>query len=384
VTPERWREIQALFNAALERAPEEDRVTFLREACGDDAALLAELESLLRADASGASVLDTRADRALGLAAASPGPGARVGPYELLGSIGTGGMGEVFLARRAEGGFDQRVAIKLIRPDAGSAQVLGRFTRERQILARLSHPNIAHLLDGGAAEDGRPYFVMEHIEGEPIDDYCRRRGARLGERLRLMIDVCAAVHHAHRSLVIHRDLKPDNILVTADGTAKLLDFGIARVVDPDEGLAVALTDPRQRVLTPQYAAPEQVRGEPVTTATDVYALGVLLYELVAGELPYSTRDVPPSQLERVIGEARILPPSRVASRERVPPALDAACLRALERDPDRRYASAAELGATLEALLAPPPRRRRWLLLAIGIALAVAALAGFAIGRWAT
>jgi serine/threonine-protein kinase len=132
VTPERWREIQALFNAALERAPEEDRVTFLREACGDDAALLAELESLLRADASGASVLDTRADRALGLAAASPGPGARVGPYELLGSIGTGGMGEVFLARRAEGGFDQRVAIKLIRPDAGSAQVLGRFTRERR------------------------------------------------------------------------------------------------------------------------------------------------------------------------------------------------------------------------------------------------------------
>ncbi len=381
MTPERWREVQALFDAALEQAPEQ-RASFVHRACGDDAALRDEVESLLRADGATATALDTTADRALGLAPPAAVAPDRVGAFAIDRRIGAGGMGEVYLAHRAEGGFEQQVAIKLIRAGAGSGQVVQRFTRERQILARLSHPNIARLFDGGATADGRPYFVMEYVDGRPITAHCDGRGASLAERLRLMVDVCDAVHHAHRSLVIHRDLKPDNILVTDAGVVKLLDFGIARLVDPEEGVAVAITDPRQRVLTPQYAAPEQVRGEPITTATDVYALGVLAYQLVAGAPPYSTRGVPPSQLERVICGATIEPPSAVATGASIPPAVDAACLRALARDPNERYASAAELGAALGAgIAAAPPRPSgKWALVIALIALA--AVAGFALGKW--
>ncbi len=382
MTPERWREIQALFDAAVERS-EGERDAFLLRACGDDAELRTEVDALLRADAIGSSVLDDTADRALGLATALPEAGARVGAYELLERLGAGGMGEVFAARRAEGGFEQRVAVKLIRAGADSAQVAARFARERQILAGLSHPHIARLLDGGATDDGRPYFVMEHVSGSPIDAYCDAVAAGLSFRLRLLADVCAAVHHAHQCQVIHRDLKPDNIFVTADGSVKLLDFGIARVVDPEEGVAVAMTDPRQRVLTPQYAAPEQVRGEPVTAATDVYALGVLLYRLITGVLPYSTKGVLPSQLERVICGADIPPPSEVSTVLLIPSALDAVCLRALARAPDDRYRSAADLGAALAAIAAPPVQRwqwsSRWI---VAAAIVFAALLGFAVGRW--
>ncbi len=380
MTPERWREVQALFDAALERAPEQ-RASFVHGACGDDAALRHEVESLLRADGATSTALDTTADRALGLAPPAAAAPERVGAFVIDRPIGAGGMGEVYLAHRAEGGFEQQVAVKLIRAGAGSGQVVQRFTRERQILARLSHPNIARLFDGGATADGRPYFVMEYVDGQPIAAHCDARRAPLAERLRLMADVCDAVHYAHRSLVIHRDLKPDNILVTDAGVVKLLDFGIARLVDPEEGVAVAITDPRQRVLTAQYAAPEQVRGEPITTATDVYALGVLAYQLVAGAPPYSTRGVPPSRLEQVICGTTIEPPSAVANGAPIPPAVDAACLRALARDPNDRYASAAELGAALTAGIAlPPPRPRRW---ALVIALIVlAAVAGFVVGKW--
>src|SRR5690349_193779 len=210
----------------------------------------------------------------------------QIGPYRVLRRIGQGGMGAVYLAERDDE-FRQQVAIKLVKRGMDSEFVLRRFRNERQILAALNHPNIARLLDGGTTTDGRPYFVMEYIEGKPITEYADQQRLSTAERLQLFQEVCAAVHYAHQNLVIHRDIKPSNILVTADGTPKLLDFGIAKLLNPDlaahtlEATAVAI-----RLMTPEYASPEQVKGEAITTASDVYSLGVLLYELLTGHCPY--------------------------------------------------------------------------------------------------
>ncbi len=208
-------------------------------------------------------------------------------------------MGEVWLAERADGEFDSRVALKLVRAELESEAILSGFLRERRILARLAHPGIARLLDGGRSRTGEPYFVLEHVDGTPITEWCIDRGLSLDERLRLMIEVCEAVDHAHRSLVVHRDLKPSNVLVDSSGRPKLLDFGIAKLLSPEPGDANLLESAASRLggaraFTPGYASPEQIRGEPVTTATDIYALGVLLYELLTGEKPFprASRSLP--------------------------------------------------------------------------------------------
>jgi non-specific serine/threonine protein kinase/serine/threonine-protein kinase len=299
VTPERFRQIRDLADAALDR-PQVERAAFLAESCSGDDALRAEVDSLLAAyeDVRSDGFLETPAAELPGSAAAAQedapaeGPlpaGTRLGPYEVRDAVGRGGMGIVYRAVRADDEYRQVVAVKVILRGMDTAVGQRRFREERQILAGLDHPGIARLLDGGTTQDGLPYFVMEYVEGEPIDSYCDHRRLGVVDRLRLFLGVCAAVHHAHRSLVVHRDLKPGNVLVTPEGVPKLLDFGIARLVRPagDPG-AVDPTVTLLRMLTPDYASPEQVRGQAVTTATDVYSLGVLLYELLSGHRPYKT------------------------------------------------------------------------------------------------
>ncbi|PYQ59153.1 MAG: hypothetical protein DMF53_19250, partial [Acidobacteria bacterium] len=274
--------------------------------------------------------------------------GQRVGPYRVVREIGRGGMGAVYLAVRADEEFDQRVALKLV--GLGSAaEIVRRFRAERQILAHLDHPNIAKLLDGGTAEDGRPYFVMEYVEGRPIDEYAGKLPLR--ERLALFREVCAAVHFAHQNLIVHRDLKPGNILVTADGVPKLLDFGIAKLLDPGRS-DPGLSDLGLRPMTLQYASPEQVRGEPITTASDVYSLGVLLHVLLTGRSPYAAAADDRPALERAILQGETVRPSQaVATREearRLAGDLDTIVLRAMDPEPGRRYASAEQLAADVQ------------------------------------
>ncbi|MBL8173560.1 MAG: protein kinase [Bryobacterales bacterium] len=290
MTPERYQTVKTIFQRALE-LPSAHRPHYLDHACGGDADLRKAVESMLQSDTEETTFLDKSPVDPVSklLEQAEMKPPSRVGQYEILREIGRGGMGAVYLASRADDQYRKQVAIKLVLRDRENAQVLERFRRERQILANLDHPNIALLLDGGATTDGLPYLVMEYVEGLPIDEYCDNNKLDVSARLRLFLTVCAAVHHAHQNLVIHRDLKPSNILVKKDGTVKLLDFGIAKLVQaqPAAGQAMDKTATAMRILTPEYASPEQVRGDPVTTATDVYQLGVVLYELLTGHHPFA-------------------------------------------------------------------------------------------------
>ena len=350
---DRWTQIQTLFAAALERPPGA-REAFLRTACGDDPDLLAEVRSLLAADADGHPLLDSLALDAIALPTdllpdgILPAEGERVGPYRIVRPLGRGGMGAVFLAERADGQFEQQVALKLIRGGAASGQIVQRFQSERQILARLQHPYIARLLEGGLTEDGRPYFAMEYVDGVPFDQYCDAHDASISERIQRFRMVCEAVQYAHRRLVVHRDLKPSNILVTNDGTVKLLDFGIATVLAGEDGVRAnpGRTQTGHAVMTPAYAAPEQVRHAPVTTATDVYALGVVLYEVLAGQRPFDLSDCSPAEMERIVTEQTPPPPSAIAPPNRrrlLRGDLDTIVRKALRKEPERRYASAEQL-----------------------------------------
>jgi serine/threonine-protein kinase len=372
----RWTQIQTLFEAALERKPAE-RAAFLQTACADDPDLLAEVRSLLAADADAHPMLDSLALDAIALpsdllpAGILPSKGERVGPYRIVEPLGQGGMGAVFLAERADGQFEQQVALKLIRGGAASEQIVRRFQSERQILARLQHPHIARLLDGGLTEDGQPYFAMEYVDGVPLDQYCAARDCSVAERLRLIQTVCEAVQYAHRRLIVHRDLKPSNILVIPDdsgtgsgGTVKLLDFGIAKVLtgEDDANASPALTQTGRAVMTPAYAAPEQVRHAAVTTATDVYALGVVLYELLAGERPFALAGRSPAEVERIVCERAPEPPSSVAPSDRqraLRGDLDTIVLKALRKEPERRYTSAEQLADDLQRYLDGRPVEAR-------------------------
>ncbi len=347
--------LEALAARDPELAVEVARLLALdSEADGPIEALRSEV-----ADAAGRRLLGAQpADR----------PPERLGAWKLGEKLGAGGMGEVWAAERIEGGFTQRAAVKLVRSGVSSLEIAARFRRERQVLARLSHAAIARLLDGGVAPDGRPWFAMERVDGEPITDYARNRALPLAERIRLMVEVARAVDAAHRSLVVHRDLKPSNILVTATGEPKLLDFGLAKLLEPEDDPRLTRTD--MRALTPAYAAPEQVLGEPVTMATDVYALGVLLYELITGELPHARRSPTSEGLaEEVSRETVERPSSRVrkaaasgANRalggltparlaHRLEGDLDTIVLAALKREPERRYPTAAAFADDLERFL---------------------------------
>ena len=276
-----------------------------------------------------------------------PAPGDRFGPYRILHALGRGGMGAVYLAERDDDQFRMTVAIKLMRSNLVTHETLERFKTERQILASLDHPNIARLLDGGAAPNGTPFVVIEYIDGEPITDYCRRHELSIRDRIRLFRKVCSAVQYSHQNLIVHRDLKPGNILVTKDGEPKLLDFGIAKLLDP---AASSQTQTNARLMTPDYASPEQVRGEPVTTATDIYALGVLLYELLTGTASLQSRQTTDTYaIEQAICTEEPTRPS--TTRRELRGDLENILLMALRKEPARRYASAEQFSEDLRRYL---------------------------------
>ena len=355
LTPERWQQVSAILDEALEldgRA----RSAFLDRVCAGDEELRARIEGLLVADADSNGFLEAPAGHHLPdlvppVSPDGPSAGTLIGPYRVLRELARGGMGEVCLAERADGQFDQCVALKLIRQGMGTGELHRRFLAERRILARLNHPNIARLLDGGITADGQPWFAMEYVDGQPLMAWCEARHATLAARLALFRDVCEAVRYAHQSLVVHRDLKPSNLLVTPPGQVKLLDFGIAKLLDEapvstEDGQQSPATRTELRLLTPEYAAPEQIRGEPVTTATDVYALGAVLYELLTGQRAHRFERNTLAEMERVVCETEPTRPSQAAPaarRRELSGDLDTIVLKALEKSPSRRYPSVEAL-----------------------------------------
>lgn len=385
-----WSRVKALFAGAMEQ-PLDRRDAWLRQCCAGDAAMYTEVNSLLGAHALPADaflsgggarlVAPLLAERDAERAA--PASGERVGPYSLLQLLGEGGMGRVYLAARVDGQFRQNVALKLIRAEFATHEAGERFLRERDILARLTHPHIAQLHDGGVSAAGIPYFTLEYVEGQPITRWCDERRLGIADRLRLILKVCDAVQYAHRNLIVHRDLKPSNILVNREGEPKLLDFGIAKALDPDA--APGLTATQTRPMTREYAAPEQVLGEPISTATDVYTLGVLIYELLCGQLPYARAQRGEVSWPKAIVEDDPEPLGRAlsrttgtaddggtaaAARSATLPVLqrslrgdlDRIVCRALEKVPDARYASvtafADDLRAWLDGRALPGGNRR--------------------------
>jgi non-specific serine/threonine protein kinase/serine/threonine-protein kinase len=312
---ERWQRINTLYHAALERDTAQ-RAVFLHDACAGDDELREEVESLIAAHHKAAAFIQRPAfASALRLLAGDEpaGEGQQIGPYQVIREIGRGGMGVVYLARRADD-YEKHVAIKLIKRGMDTDFILRRFRHERQILAGLDHPYIARLLDGGTTADGLPYFVMEHIEGQPINEYADARCLSIDDRLKLFRKVCAAVQYAHQNLVIHRDIKPGNILVTSGGVPKLLDFGIAKLLTPEASADATATATALCLMTPEYASPEQVRGERATTASDVYSLGVVLYELLSGHSPYCLKSRSPQEIARIISEVEPERPSTAVNR----------------------------------------------------------------------
>jgi TolB-like protein/Tfp pilus assembly protein PilF/tRNA A-37 threonylcarbamoyl transferase component Bud32 len=363
MTGDQWQAVKRIAAAALE-LPEGERTAFVVSQCGHDAPLCRDVQSLLVSTAKATDLFETPMLSAAGVqailteaeGAVGSFVGRHVGAYRLVSEIGRGGMGAAYLAERADAAFSKRVAIKLIKRGMDTDAILRRFLHERQILANLNHPNIAALFDGGTTDDGLPYFIMEYVDGLPIDVFCESRELSVRDRLTLFGPVCAAVHHAHQNRVVHRDLKPANILVTTAGVPKLLDFGIAKLLDPERGLHTGDGATLIRAMTPDYASPEQVRGETVTPSTDVYSLGVLLYELLTGRHPQSAAGRTPLETERAICEDVPPPPSMAvdegvirgrAKRDRrrhgLSRDLDAIVMTALQKQPARRYTSAQAL-----------------------------------------
>jgi len=371
------RSIDAIVDEA-QQLPEADQLQFLRQAFATDSQLyesaVAELQSRPHSRQNWFDSPIPEGEAAGEFEQRRTLAGERIGAYRLVRSLGEGGMGEVFLAERADAQFKQQVAIKLVRRGLLSRQTLGRLRQERQILATLDHPNIARLFDGGTTADGTPYIVMEYVDGEPIDVYCDRRSLTIDARLKLFQAVCSAVHRAHQNLIVHRDLKPSNILVTTEGTPKLLDFGIAKWLDDNGNMmhTMAVTEADIRVMTPGHASPEQVRGDSITTASDIYVLGVLLHELLCGFKPFVVRGLRLSELERAICEDDSPSPSeaiaiardsnhssveQVAAQRGATPArlqrqlrgdLDNIVAMAMRKEPERRYSSVEQLNSDIE------------------------------------
>ncbi|MDX1978929.1 MAG: serine/threonine-protein kinase [Bryobacteraceae bacterium] len=362
MTPARWERIQELFLGAEER-PEDERARWVAEQAGNDVDLIRQVENLLAAAGATGPILEQPILSAANelMAIAPLGPGAMLGPYQIVRALGQGGMGVVFLARRADRQFQQEVAIKLIQAWCGDSEMTLRFRTERQILAQLSHPNIARLLDGGLTPGGQPYLVMEYVDGPRIDEYCRANRVPLRVRLEMFRQICAGVQAAHQNLVVHRDIKPANILIAESGVPKLLDFGIAKLLDPQRmDHTVAVTRSTERLMTVEYASPEQVRGEPITTAADVYSLGVVLYELLTGVLPFERRTAAPAELERRVCEEEARRPSATSSKSSTLTApdrgmlrgdLDNIVLKCIQKDPARRYLTASDLSEDIRRYL---------------------------------
>lgn len=399
---EQWLEVKAIAADAL-AMPAAERPAYVAARCGPDEPTFREVLSLLESASEAAGLYETprltTAAPLLSLVeadAGNPVAGGRIGAYRIVAEIGRGGMGAAYLAERADEAYEKRVAIKLIKRGMDTDAILLRFRHERQILANLEHPNIVMLLDGGTSDDGRPYFVMEYVDGVPIDAYCRDRELSIPERLQLFLAVCAGVQHAHEKHVVHRDLKPSNILVTAKGVPKLLDFGIARLFDAPDRAQTREPTVLALAMTTRYASPEQVSGAPVTPASDVYSLGVILYELVAGRSPYVIDGRSTREIERSVCEERPQAPSRIGDndrrglpagyaglRRRAARELDAIILTSLEKKPSDRYASARALAADIRRWLERRPIAARPRRVRAGAArrsvLAGAALAGAAL-----
>jgi serine/threonine protein kinase/predicted negative regulator of RcsB-dependent stress response len=390
IPPARWQRVKEIVQSALERQPA-DQSLFLAEACSGDEALRREVESLLAYRSRQEGFIETVPGD---VAEHHPSEleGHRIGPYRIVREIGRGGMGAVYLAERDDEQYRHQVAIKLVKRGMDSDLVIRRFKNERQILANLTHPNIAALLDGGTTDDGLPYFVLEYVSGTAIDVYCDARQLTIVERLKLFRTVCAAVQYAHSNLIVHRDLKPGNILVTDGGTPKLLDFGIAKLLDVDRSSDLTEMTLAGRPMTPEYASPEQARGEPVTIASDVYSLGVVLYELLTGCRPYRFRSRLPQDISRVICEEQPAKPSTAVSRAPDAPTvradsaaapsaahgisrkrgvepgklkrqlrgdLDNLVLMAMRKEPERRYASVEQLSEDIQRYIDRRPIRAR-------------------------
>jgi len=399
MTPEKWQEIKEIVADALEK-PEEEQADFVRSRCAEcsvDAVFVLELLSFNHSPGL-APLASSDADEANADAA-----GQQIGHYRVVRRLGQGGMGVVYLAHRSDD-FQQEVAIKVLLPGAESEEILRRFLAERQFLASLNHPSIVHMIDGGTTPDGASYIVMEYVDGLPITEYCERHRLDLRARLELFRELCAAVQYAHQRLVVHRDLKPSNILVTSDGLVKLLDFGVAKQLRMDQGESGKTT---KVALTPEFASPEQVRGESVTTATDVYSLGVILYELLTGVRPYALPDRAFQEMMRVICEVEPERPSSAVSkspdkpespmtttavwRRKLQGDLDTIILMALRKEPERRYSSVERFSEDISQFLnglpvhAQPDTwryrtgkfvRRNRLAVAAGVALTLSVLAG--------
>ena len=357
-----WHRMKAIFAAALDREPHE-REECVTAACGDDLELREKVNALLRAHAVEDGFIEQPAADHLGLLAEYPAQrwiGQRLGPWRLVAEAGRGGMSQVFKAVREPEEFEQQVAIKLLRPALGTQSLLRRFRAERQLLAKLNHPHIAHFLDGGSASDGTPYLVMEYVEGVPIDEYCETHALGLEQRLDLFRTLCGAVHYVHQHLMVHGDLKGSNVLVTREGVVKLLDFGIAKLLQSATPPGDATRANTLLLLTPEYASPEQVRGESITTASDVYSLGALLYRLVTGRTPFASAAASPLKLAEEIERRDPTLPSVTASNDRgnysqfaraLHGDLDNIILKALKKSPHERYESAAELAADVQRYL---------------------------------
>lgn len=374
----KWQRLKEIFNEALEREQDE-REAYISKACEEDQKLKQEVLSLLKAYHK-PGVLDNPSNQFLSTTLSDhiedDKKGKEIGSYKILKELGHGGMGSVYLAERSDGQFEQKVALKLLRTGFTSNNQRRRFLAERQILASLNHKNIARLYDGGVTNEGQPWFAMEYVEGQPIDKYCNANNLTLKQRLKLFLKVCEAIQYAHRKLVIHRDLKPSNILVTNDGTVKLLDFGIAKVLNQEEEFAEKETLTRTDFLplTPAYASPEQIRSESVSTASDIYQLGIILYELLCGCQPYDVSGKTPSEMERIICEKYPVRPStavtnfadsketglQITNNQQTSPDrlqkqlrgdLDKIVMKLLRKEPDRRYNSAQQLAADIQNYL---------------------------------
>ncbi len=370
----RWQKIQDIFEAVL-AAPADERDLLIEAACGGDKPLSDQVRSLIAASENGDSqIRKVIASAADDVGSADRTGDDRIGAYRIERELGRGGMGTVYLAVRDDDEFQKKVAIKIVRSGFHSDELLRRFRSERQILANLDHPNIARLLDGGTTADGAPYVVMEFVDGIPINDYCERNDLSLEVRLELFRKVCSAVNYAHQNLLVHRDIKPSNILVAGDGTPKLLDFGIAKLLNPDTSdEAVPVTRADMRLMTPEYASPEQVSGLPITTATDVYSLGVVLFELLTRQRPYHFDNRSPAEIERVIRDKQPTRPSDAVTRDddkstrdtdpgsairdarSLRGDLDNIILMALRKEPERRYSSVEQFSDDIRRHLVDLP-----------------------------